>query len=222
MKLSIHNNVKKINPHCVLGYITIRDTVVQGASPSLAQDFFHLQVEAARFYKIDELLHIPPILGVRSIYRKTEFNPLRHNAFSEDVVRRVIQRKESDYVNSAVMINHYCAIKFLLPFGLYDLDQVVGDIRYQLGPEGTFINLNGIPVPAQEKPFLTDAKGAFGSFNSDAFRTKVTLATRNILVVVYKGEEVKQTDLMEILEFTKGMFLCNNGGTVEEQAIITA
>lgn len=222
MRFAIHKSVRSLNPKCTLGCLIIRNIVMHGASSSLAQDFFHLQVAAAKFYKIDELMDVPPILGVRSIYKKAEFNPSRHNAFSEEVVRRVIQRKESDYVNSAVMINHYCAIKFLLPFGLYDLDQIDGDVSYQLGAEGTFINLNGIPVPAHEKPFLTDAKGAFGSFNADAFRTKVTLATRNILLVVYAGEEVEQTELTNILEFTKGMILCNNGGTVEMQAIITA
>ncbi|EIW17268.1 MULTISPECIES: B3/4 domain-containing protein [Pelosinus] len=220
MKFDIHDNVKTVNPKCTLGYLVIRNIAVHGTPPSLAQEFFHLQVEAAKFYNIEELMDIPPILGVRSIYKKVEFNPLRHNAFSEGVVRRVIQRKGADYVNSTVMINQYCAIKFLLPFGLYDLDKIDGDIRYELGAKGVLVNLDGNPVAGDEIPFLVDARGAFGNFSSDAFRTKVTLATRNILVVVYADEEVETDELNNILDFTKDMILCNDGGNVEKQGII--
>lgn len=213
MNFHIHESVKKISPKCSLGYLVIRNIVVQGTPPSLAHEFFHLQVEAAKFYNIEELLDVPPIIGVRGIYKKVEFNPMRHNKASEDLVRSIIQRNGTYYVNSAVAVNNYCAIKFLLPFGLYDLDQIDGDISYQFDIE----KKQNVPV----KPLLTDAKGEFGNSTLDAVRTKVTLATRNILLVAYGDEEVNKEELTKILNFARDMMLCHNGGTVEIQDIIS-
>lgn len=221
MNFHIHESVKKISPKCSLGYLVIRNIVVQGTPPSLAHEFFHLQVEAAKFYNIEELLDIPPIIGVRGIYKKVEFNPIRHNKASEDLVRSIIQRNGTYYVNSAVAVNNYCAIKFLLPFGLYDLDQIDGDISYQLDVEKKYEKFDDKNMPVTVKPLLTDAKGGFGNSTLDAVRTKVTLATRNILLVAYGDEEVNKEELTKILNFARDMMLCHNGGTVEIQDIIS-
>ena len=221
MNFHIHESVKKISPNCSLGYLVIRNIVVQGTPPSLAHEFFHLQVEAAKFYNIEELLDIPPIIGVRGIYKKVEFNPVRHNKTSEELVRRIIQRKGAYYVNSAVAVNNCCAIKFLLPFGLYDLDKIDGDISYQLDAERTHVKSDDPNVPIAMKPSLTDAKGAFGNPTLDAVRTRVTLATHNILLVIYADEEVNRTELAQTLTFAREMILCYNGGTVEMQDILS-
>jgi DNA/RNA-binding domain of Phe-tRNA-synthetase-like protein len=218
MNFHIHESVKNVSPKCSLGYLVIRNIVVQGTPPSLAHEFFHLQVEAAKFYNIEELLDIPPIIGVRGIYKKVEFNPVRHNKTSEDLVRSIIQRNGAYYVNSAVAVNNYCAIKFLLPFGLYDLDQIDGDISYQLDAEKTHEKFDDKNMPITIKPLLTDDKGIFAL---DAVRTKVTLATRNILFVAYGDEEVNREELTKILNFARDMMLCYNGGTVEIQDIIS-
>lgn len=221
MNFQIHESVKKISPKCSLGYLVIRNIVVQGTPPSLAHEFFHLQVEAAKFYNIEELLDIPPIIGVRGIYKKVEFNPIRHNKASEDLVRNIIQRNGTYYVNSAVAVNNYCAIKFLLPFGLYDLDQIDGDISYQLDAEKTHEKFDDKNKSITIKPLLTDAKGGFGNPALDAVRTKVTLATRNILLVAFGDGEVNREELTKILNFARDMMLCHNGGTVEIQDIIS-
>jgi DNA/RNA-binding domain of Phe-tRNA-synthetase-like protein len=222
MNFHIHESIKKISPKCSLGYLVIRNIVVQGTPPSLAHEFFHLQVEAAKFYNIEELLDIPPIIGVRGIYKKVDFNPVRHNKTSEDIVRNIIQRKGAYYVNSAIAVNNYCAIKFLLPFGLYDLDQIDGEISYQLDTMGAHINIEDKNAPTTVKPLLSDAKGVFGNpYLEDAIRAKVTLATRNILLVVYADEEVNKEELNKILSFARDMILCYNGGTVEIQDILS-
>ena len=210
MKLEVHESVKKIAPNSSLGYIVIRNITVQGTPPSLAQDFSHLQAEAAKLYNIDDILDSSHVVGVRSVYKKNDFNPSRYNKASEELVRRILQRKGVYYVNSAVVVSLYCAIKFLLPFGLYDLDQIDGDIVYQLHQEGN----SGL--------FLTDGKGAFGSSDSDSRRTAVTLTTRNILLVVYADAEAAAEELTNILDFAGKMIVCHNGGTVETQAIIKA
>jgi DNA/RNA-binding domain of Phe-tRNA-synthetase-like protein len=217
MKLNIHESIKQITPNFSLGYVVIRNITVQGTPPSLAQEIFHLQAEAARHYHIETLLDSSHVVGVRSVYKKNHFNPSRYNKSSEELVRRVLQRKDVYYVNSAVAINNYCSVKFLLPFGSYDLDQIDGDITYQLHSNST-----GNDVSTGSKPFLTDAKGAFGSSISNARRTAVTLATRSILVVVYADGEAAVEELTDMLDFIGEMIVCYNGGEVDTQGIIKA
>lgn len=222
MKLEIHESVRRIAPGFSIGYVVIRNIKIQGTPPSLAQEIFHLQAEAAKLYNIDELLDTSPVVGVRSVYKKNHFNPSRFNQASEELVRRVMQRKGVYYMNSAVAINNYCSIKFLLPFGLYDLNQIDGDITYRLHSEGTYINIAGNDVATDSEAFLTDAKGAFGNAISDARRTAVTLTTRNILLAVYADKEVATDELTSILDFAGKMIVCHNGGTVDAQAIVKA
>ncbi|GMB00957.1 phenylalanine--tRNA ligase beta subunit-related protein [Pelosinus sp. IPA-1] len=215
MQFDIQKNKMQYSSNRSLGYLVIRNIVVQGTPPSLAQEFFHLQIEAAKFYNIDELMDIPPIVGVRSL-KKVEFNPVRHTTASEEVVRRVLQRKGVHYVNSAVAVANYCAIKFLLPFGLYDLDQIAGNVSCQLDVEENDKSNSSHNVT----PLLVDDNGIFGNPMADAARTAVTLATRNILVVIYADGEVEKEELKKILTVTSEMMVCYNGGSVEKKSIL--
>lgn len=222
MKITIHESISQVVPNCRLGYLTINDVVVRGTPTALSQEFDRLQIEVGQAYNMDILPKLPRILAVRNMYKKLHFDPSRHRPASEALVRRVLQKKNLYYVNSAVDVNNYCSIKFLLPFGLYDLDQIVGDSSYRLATEGNYTNIAGKEVSTDNKPFLTDNLGVFGNPTADSRRTAVTLATRNLLSVVYADENVNATELDEILDFAATMFVCYNGGKLTGKYIVNA
>lgn len=222
MKITIHESISQVVPNCRLGYLTINDVVVRGTPTALSQEFDRLQIEVGQAYNMDILPKLPRILAVRNMYKKLHFDPSRHRPASEALVRRVLQKKNLYYVNSAVDVNNYCSIKFLLPFGLYDLDQIVGDSSYRLATEGNYTNIAGKEVSTDNKPFLTDNLGVFGNPTADSRRTAVTLATRNLLSVVYADENVNTTELDEILDFAATMFVCYNGGKLTGKYIVNA
>lgn len=214
MNITIHESISQVIPNCRLGYLTINDVTIRGTVPALSQEFDKLQLEVAKAYNLEVLPKLPRILAVRNMYKKLDFDPSRYRPASEALVRRVLQKKDLYYVNSAVDVNNYCSIKYLLPFGLYDSDQIMGDVTYRRASEGSYINIAGNEVSTDNKPFLTDDLGVFGNPTSDSRRTAVTLATRNLLAVVYADESVSMAELEEILDFTASMFICYNGGTV--------
>ncbi len=220
MKITIHESISHVIPNCRLGYLTINDVVVRGTPTALSQQFDKLQIEVGQAYNMDILPKLPRILAVRNMYKKLHFDPSRYRPASEALVRRVLQKKNLYYVNSAVDVNNYCSIKYLLPFGLYDLDEIVGDVSYRLATEGHYINMAGKSVSTEDKPFLTDNIGVFGNPTADSRRTAVTLASRNILAVVYADENVSTPELNEILDFASDMFVCYNGGTVTGKYIV--
>lgn len=222
MKLSIHDNISQVIPKGRIGYTVVKDVTVKGTPPALTQEFLELQAIVAKAFNLDVLPTMPRVAAVRSMYKKLNFDPSRYRPASEALVRRVLQKKSVYFVNSAVDVNNYCSIKFLLPFGIYDLDQIQGDIVYCLAEAGNYINIAGLETSTDGKPFLTDAEGPFGNPTSDARRTAVTLSTRNLLSVVYADEEVNEAELDEILDFTSSMLVHYNGGTVAEKRICCA
>lgn len=219
MEIRIHNSISNAVPNGRLAYLTVKDVVVRGTPPGLSQEFSQLQAEVAKIYNLDILPKLPRVLAVRNMYKKLDFDPSRYRPASEALIRRVLQKKDLYFVNSAVDVNNYCSIKFLLPFGLYDLDQISSDIIYQRASEGSYVNIAGHVVSTENKPFLTDSSGVFGNPTSDARRTAVTLATRNLLAVVYADESAGTDELQEILDFAGDMFVCYNGGMVTEKSI---
>lgn len=220
MKFDIHESVKQGAARCRLGYILIRNAKVQGTPPSLAQKFFQLQTSIAAVYNIDAVANVPRLAGMGSFYNQRDFDASRYNLASEEFVRRVLENKDSYYVNSAVTVSNYCSIKFLLPVGLYDLDQINGDIIYNIPLEDNYVDIKGDVMATACKPFLCDRNGAFGNSNADARRTAVTLSTNNLLAVMYADEKVSIEELMHILNFTGEMIIHYNGGIVEKQEII--
>lgn len=222
LKLSIDSEILAGCPDCRIGYLVLRNVAVVGSSPGLSQEFVRLQTEVAALYKIEGLTQLPAILAVRNMYKKLEFDPSRYRPASEALVRRVLQKKGVYYVNSAVDASNYCSLKYLMPFGLYDLDKVEGDVVYRRAPEGTYMNIGGNTVSTEGKPFLTDGQGVFGNPTSDSRRTAVSLTSRNLLSVVYAGSGTAQEDLRSVLEFAGEFLTRYNGGTVETMQIASA
>lgn len=222
MNLIIHERIKRAIPKCRLAYIVFEDVTVRGTPLPLFQEFFRLQTEVAKIYKIEFLSSIPRIAAVRSMYKKLDFDPSRYRPSSEALVRRVLQKKEIYYANSAVDVNNYCSIKFLLPFGIYDFEQIQGDVIYDFARSGSYINIAGRSVSTDDKPFLSDASGVFGNPTADAGRTAVNLTTGKLLLVIYADEVVTNEELKSMLDFTAEMMVLYNGGAAVVQNIVHA
>ena len=219
-QLSIDAGILSSCPDCRLGCLLIRDVKIVGSSPALSQEFLKLQSEVAKIYNMEELTKLPPIMAVRAMYKKLDFDPSRYRPASEALVRRVLQHKSLYYVNSAVDASNYCSLKFLVPFGLYDWDKIEGATVYRRAHDGSYVNMGGNQVSTDGKPFLTDHLGVFGNPTSDSRRTAVSLTTRNLLSVVYAGSGTGREELARILEFTGEILTRYNGGVVQDSAIV--
>ncbi len=218
--ISIDKEIKKLLPDCRLGYSVIRNVSVRGTPSSLALEFQQIQTEISQLYNINNLTTVPRILAVRTMFKKLTCDPSRYRPASEAMVRRVLQRKELYFVNSVVDVNNFCSLKYLLPFGIYDLDNIQGNIVYGISSEGTYENIAGNVVSTQGKPFLIDDGGVFGNPTSDSRRTAVNLSTKNLVSVVYADEEVPSEDLLSILDFSAKMLIRYSGGQLTDQNIV--
>lgn len=147
----------------------------------------------------------PPEAGalVRAMYRRTGLDPTRRRPSSEALLRRVLRGEPLPRINSAVDTCNWCSLEFQLPYGLYDLARVDGDVILRLGQEGeAYPGIRKDDVHVAGRMTLADAQGPFGNPTSDSARTQVTTATTRVLVVVFSPAGLPRTDLEHVLNTT--------------------
>lgn len=221
-RITIDESITKKVPGCRLGCVLYEQVAVRGSTPALTQEFIKLQQEASDAYQLGLLPKLPRIVAVRSMYKKMSFDPSRYRPASEALIRRVLQNKGVYYVNSAVDVNNYCSIKFLLPLGLYDAAAIMGDICYRIAAGGSYVNISGNTIDAAGKPFLTDSQGVFGNPTADSLRTAVKLSSTDLLSVIYADEEVSDSVLTNMMDFMADMMVRHNRGQVVARQIVRA
>ncbi len=160
-------------------------------------------VECGTAYLTNHSLPLSKIPGVRTardLFRQLKIDPTRHRPSSEALLRRAMKEKGFYSVNNVVDICNWCALDFLLPNGVYDLDKILGDIVLREGNPGeSYTGLNNKTVNLAGRFCLADEKGPFGSPITDSKRTCVDLNTTNIGVIIY-APHYYDSDKLEDLE----------------------
>jgi len=107
-------------------------------------------------------------------------------------------------INTLVDALNLCSVRYQLPFGLYDLDNVRPPIVLRRGDTGEgYEGIRKDAVNVTGRPVLADAEGPFGNPSSDSSRTMVTVQTRRALVVVYAPAMLGNARLDEVLDGTE-------------------
>lgn len=126
------------------------------------------------------------VAAVRTMYKRVGLDPTKTRPSSEALLRRVRRGDELPRVNSLVDVINWCSLESQLPFGLYDLDRIHGDVTLRIGqPEESYAGIRKDTVHLGGRLTLADGEGPFGNPTSDSARTMVTPATSRALVVIY-------------------------------------
>ena len=145
----------------------------------------------------------PPEAGtlVRAMYRRTGLDPTKRRPSSEALLRRVLKGDPLPRINNVVDVCNWCSLEFQLPYGLYDLDRIQGDIELRLGREGeAYAGIRKDEVHVSGRLTLADSLGAFGNPSSDSARTMVTGAARRVLMVVFAPAELPRGRLENVID----------------------
>ena len=137
---------------------------------------------------------------VRSLYRRFGIDPTKTRPSSEALLRRVQRGQTWPAINSLVDVCNECSLAAQLPFGLYDLDRIVGDVmlrRGRLGEEYEGIRKGRVHLTG--RPALFDDLGPFGNPTSDSARTMVTTDTTRALIVVFAPLEIGRDAISDVL-----------------------
>ena len=149
-------------------------------------------------------MHPPePIAAVRTMYRRVGLDPTKTRPSSEALLRRVRRGDSLPRINSMVDVCNWCSLEFQLPYGLYDLSCIDGDVTLRLGREGeSYAGIRKDEVHVGGRITLADASGVFGNPTSDSARTMVTTSTRSALLVIFAPKGLDRERLGRCLDVT--------------------
>lgn len=144
-------------------------------------------------YTTETIKQISGIEATRRVYRACGKDPSRYRPASEALIRRILQGKKLYQIDTLVDLINLASIAYGYSIGGFDADKFVGDtLTLGIGWEGEpyegigrgMLNIAGLPV-------YRDAVGGVGTPTSDNERTKISIDTRHVLVLVngYDGKE---------------------------------
>ena len=173
-------------PGITFGYVTINGVQVREHDEKLWSAIEQLCQRLAGAYTLDNLGANNHISAVRGMQKAFGFDPTRYRPSSEALLRRVLKDLGIYQINTAVDVNNWCSLEFLLPMCIYDLRAVKGQMRIRLGEAGEQYQGIGRQIfQIEGKVIVTDDEGVMGNTVSDSERTKVTHATQDIFLMIY-------------------------------------
>ena len=165
----------------------------------------------------ESLKSLSGIAATRAVYKKCGKDPSRYRPASEQLIRRMLQGKELYQIDTLVDLVNLASIAFGYSIGGFDADKIVGDtLTLGVGREGEpyegigrgMLNIAGLPV-------YRDAQGGVGTPTSDNERTKMTLDTTHLLVLIngYDGDEQRVCQNAEFIQRLVRKYCQSDGGT---------
>ena len=166
----------------------------------------------------ESLKELSGIAATRAVYKRCGKDPSRYRPASEQLIRRMLQGKELYQIDTLVDLVNLASIAFGYSIGGFDADKMVGDtLTLGVGREGEpyegigrgQLNIAGLPV-------YRDSQGGVGTPTSDHERTKMTLATTHLLVLIngYDGDEERVRQNAEFIRQLVRRYASSDGGTI--------
>ena len=216
IQISISDQIRAAAPDL---YVIQFEADVRNPQTSDALWQILLDEEAAvkRTYAISDIAHRPGIAATRSAYKALGKDPNRYRPSSEALCRRAVQGKGLYRITTLVDIINILSLRSGYSIGGFDADKFEGDtLTLGVGKanepyEGIgrgMINIEGLPV-------YRDKTGGVGTPTSDNERTKMSIDTTHLVVLIngYDGDEQHVRENAEyIIELLK-KYCQSDGGS---------
>lgn len=165
----------------------------------------------------ESLKDMTSIAATRRVYKACGKDPSRYRPASEALIRRMLQGKELYQRDTLVDLVNLASIAYGYSIGGFDADKFVGNtLTLGIGREGEpyegigrgLLNICGLPV-------YRDAEGGVGTPTSDNERTKMTIDTRHLVVLIngYDGNEQRVRENAEYIRQLLRKYCQSDGGS---------
>lgn len=165
----------------------------------------------------ESLKEISGIAATRKVYRACGKDPSRYRPASEALIRRMLQGKALYQIDTLVDLINLASIAYGYSIGGFDADKFVGGtLTLGVGKAGEpyegigrgMLNIEGLPV-------YRDEKGGVGTPTSDNERTKITIGTTHLVVLIngYDGNEEQVRANAEFIQDLLRKYCQSDGGS---------
>lgn len=188
----VSNEIERVCPGFV-GACVEADVVNTPYCEGLWEEIRALGEQYKATLTTESLKEMSGIAATRRVYKACGKDPSRYRPASEQLIRRMLQGKELYQIDTLVDLINLASIRFGYSIGGFDASKFVGDtLTLGIGRAGEpyegigrgMLNIEGLPV-------YRDAVGGVGTPTSDNERTKITIDTRHLVVLIngYDGNE---------------------------------
>ncbi|OWP32821.1 hypothetical protein CBG55_00915 [Prevotella intermedia] len=216
MEIIVSNEIETVCPNFVGACVEARVKNSQYSQP-LWDEINTLEAKFKAELTTETLKDISGIAATRRVYRACGKDPSRYRPASEALIRRVLQGKALYQIDTLVDLINLASMAFGYSIGGFDADKFVGNtLTLGIGKEGEpyegigrgMINIHGLPV-------YRDEIGGVGTPTSDHERTKITIDTTHLLVLIngYDGNEASVRQNAEFIQQFLQKFCESDGGT---------
>ncbi|MDM5230357.1 B3/B4 domain-containing protein [Lysinibacillus pakistanensis] len=213
MDISINQSLLTQHPELKFGIIHYTKIVV-AESPQMIKGRMQLYQENL-YIEMQEnpVTQREGIAEWRRLWKKLGADPNRYRHSAESLMRRISKQNYLTPYHSGVDLNNFFSLQYEIPVGLYDVDQLQGDIEIALGNEDTgYEGLNGRFNSLNKILYSYDAEGAFGSPFVDSKRTSVSEETTEALQIFYLRPSLTEENATKLLASAGKMFNQIHGG----------
>ena len=187
-------------------------------SEKLWAEIHQLENRLRQELSTESLKELTSIAATRQVYKKCGKDPSRYRPASEQLIRRMLQGKELYQIDTLVDLVNLASIAYGYSIGGFDAAKIVGDtLTLGIGREGEpyegigrgVLNIAGLPV-------YRDQEGGVGTPTSDNERTKISIDTQHLLVLIngYDGNEQRVLENARYIQKLLRRYAESDGGTV--------
>ena len=217
MNIIVSQEIKSVCPSFVGAAVEAR--VVNSEYCKELWDEIHTLEDRFRLeLTTDSLKELTSIAATRRVYKACGKDPSRYRPASEQLIRRMLQGKELYQIDTLVDLVNLASIAYGYSIGGFDADKFVGDtLTLGIGREGEpyegigrgMLNIAGLPV-------YRDAQGGVGTPTSDNERTKMTIETTHLVVLIngYDGNEQRAAENARFIQELLKKYCQSDGGTI--------
>ncbi|MCR5712563.1 MAG: hypothetical protein K6G46_08995 [Prevotella sp.] len=216
MKIIVSEEIESFCPGFV-GACVDAEVENTAFSQALWDEIHEMEERFRRELTTESLKELSGIAATRRVYKACGKDPSRYRPASEALIRRMLQGKELYQIDTLVDLINLASIAYGYSIGGFDADKFVGDtLTLGVGREGEpyegigrgMINIHGLPV-------YRDAEGGVGTPTSDHERTKITISTHHLVVLIngYDGQEDRVTDNARFIQELLRKYAHSDGGT---------
>ena len=216
MKIIVSQEIESVCPGFV-GAAVEAQVVNSPFCAELWKEIHALEEQFRKELTTESLKELSGIAATRRVYKACGKDPSRYRPASEQLIRRMLQGKELYQIDTLVDLVNLASIVYGYSIGGFDADKMVGDtLTLGIGREGEpyegigrgMLNIAGLPV-------YRDEQGGVGTPTSDNERTKMTLATTHLLVLIngYDGDESRVCQNAEFIQQLIRKYCQSDGGS---------
>ena len=217
MNIIVSQEIASVCPEFVGAAVDARVVNTPYSAP-LWEEIHALEARFRQELTTESLKELPGIAATRRVYKACGKDPSRYRPASEQLIRRMLQGKELYQIDTLVDLVNLASIAFGYSIGGFDADKFVGDtLTLGIGREGEpyegigrgLLNIAGLPV-------YRDAQGGVGTPTSDNERTKMTLSTTHLVVLIngYDGNRQRVADNAAFIQSLLRKYCESDGGTI--------